>query len=153
MAKQRVLVSACLVGKNCKYNGANNYNPAILSFLEDKEVFLICPEVMGGLPTPRLKSEIKESNGSFKVINEQNEDVTSFFENGAEKALKIALENKVDFAILKEKSPSCGSQKIYNGNFNGTLVDGNGIFAKKLKEHSIKILTEEDFNGGNNDEN
>ena len=139
--KEKVLVSACLVGENCKYNGKNNKNEKIIQFLKDKEVFLVCPEVMGGLSTPRLKSEILNN----KVVNELGEDVTSFFVNGANKALKIAKDNNIKLAILKEKSPSCGSEKIYDGNFNGTLIHGSGVFASMLLELDIKVLSEEDF--------
>ena len=142
---EKVLVSACLIGNNCKYNGKNNKNEKIIEFLKDKEVILVCPEVMGGLSTPRLKSEIVTSNKDLKVINEEGNDVTFNFTKGAEIALKRALANNVKLAILKEKSPSCGVKRIYNGNFDGTLVDGSGVFARLLKENGIKVLTEEDF--------
>ena len=142
---EKVLVSACLIGINCKYNGKNNKNEKIIEFLKDKEVILVCPEVMGGLSTPRLKSEIVTSNKDFKVINEEGKDVTNNFTVGAQIALKRAIANNVKLAILKEKSPSCGVKRIYNGNFDGTLVDGSGVFARLLKENGIKVLTEEDF--------
>ncbi len=145
MSKQKVLVSACLVGKNCKYNGKNNKNSAIIDFLQDKEVFLVCPEVMGGLSIPRLKSEIKKINQQSFVYNEKNEDVTNNFLLGANKALQVAIDHQIDFAILKQKSPSCGCGKIYNGEFNQTVIEGYGLFAHLLKEHNIHILTEEDF--------
>ena len=138
-----MLVNACLVGENCKYNGKNNKNEKILEFIRDKNVILVCPEVMGGLDIPRLKSEIV--NHSDVVINENGEDVTDFFVKGAKKALKKALDNDVKLAVLKQKSPSCGYKKIYNGKFNGTIINGNGIFARMLEERKIKILTEEDF--------
>ena len=142
MDKEKVVVSACLVGKNCKYNGGNNYNENIVKYLEDKEVFLVCPEVFGGLSIPRLKSELKGKN---KVFNEKNEDVSENFIEGAKKALKIVVDNNIKLAILKEKSPSCGSKKIYNGNFDGTLIDGSGIFAKMLIDNGVKIMSELDF--------
>ena len=142
---EKVLVSACLIGNNCKYNGKNNKNEKIIEFLKDKDVILVCPEVMGGLSTPRLKSEILVNNKELKVINEAGNDVTFNFTKGAEIALKRALANNVKLAILKEKSPSCGVKRIYNGNFDGTLVDGSGVFARLLKENGIKVLTEEDF--------
>lgn len=142
---EKVLVSACLVGNNCKYNGKNNKNEKIIEFLKDKEVILVCPEVMGGLSTPRLKSEILVNNETLKVINEEGNDVTNNFTVGAQIALKRAIANNVKLAILKEKSPSCGVKRIYNGNFDGTLVDGSGVFARLLKESGIEVLTEEDF--------
>lgn len=142
---EKVLVSACLIGNNCKYNGGNNKNEKIIEYLKDKEVILVCPEVMGGLDTPRLKSEIDTSQKELRVINELGKDVTSYFVKGAEIALRRALANNVEVAILKEKSPSCGHKKIYNGKFDGTKVDGSGVFTKLLIENGIKILTEEDF--------
>lgn len=142
---EKVLVSACLVGNNCKYNGGNNKNERILEFLKDKEVILVCPEVMGGLDTPRLKSEIDTSQKELKVINEVGKDVTSYFVRGATIALNRALANNVKLAILKEKSPSCGAKKIYNGKFDGTKVDGSGVFTRMLVEKGIKVLTDEDF--------
>lgn len=145
MGKEKVLVSACLLGKNCKYDGKNNKNEKIISFLKDKEVILVCPEVMGGLSTPRLKSEIITLGNQTKVINERNQDVSSYFIQGAKRALKIALEQKIDYAILKEKSPSCGFKKRYDGTFSKTIIEGSGIFAQLLKDYHIKILTEEDF--------
>ena len=142
---KKVLVSACLVGENCKYNGKNNYNEKVIEYLKDKEVILVCPEVMGGLPTPRLKSEIDSTNDELVVINEFKDNVTSYFVEGAKKALKKALDNGVEEAILKAKSPSCGVNKIYDGNFNGTLIDGDGVFVRMLKEYNVKIMSENDF--------
>ena len=108
-------------------------------------MILVCPEVMGGLTTPRLKSEILVNENDLKVINEENDDVTDYFARGAIKSLQKAINSDVKLAILKEKSPSCGFRKIYNGNFDGTIVSGSGVFARLLMENNIKILTEEDF--------
>ena len=142
--KEKVIVSACLLGENCKYNGGNNRNQKIIDFLSDKEVIPVCPEVMGGLSTPRLKSE-KDFNDKNKVINEHGKDVSEFFLKGAKIALEKVFESGAKLAIVKEKSPSCGSKKIYNGKFNGTLIEGSGVFTTLLKENNIKVLTEEDF--------
>lgn len=142
--KEKVIVSACLIGKNCKYNGLNNENQKIINFLLDKEIVPVCPEVMGGLSVPRLKSEI-DFNDKNKVINEVGNDVTFYFEKGAQKAMEIVLKSGASLAIVKEKSPSCGKNKIYNGKFNGELIDGSGVFTRLLKENGIKVLTEEDF--------
>ena len=100
----KVGVSACLVGKNTKYDGGNNYNKYVLEYLKDKEVVLICPEVFGGLPTPRIPSE----QINDKVINSNNEDVTRQFVDGANEALKRLQQQNVNVVILKERSPSCG---------------------------------------------
>ncbi len=148
LAKQKVLVSACLMGINCKYNGKSNFEPDIVAFLKDKEVILVCPEVMGGLSIPRLKSEIK----NHQILNEKQEDVTSYFERGANQALAIALREQIDLAILKEKSPSCGLCYRYDGNFSQTLIQQPGIFTQKLLKHQIKVLTENDFKGAKTNE-
>lgn len=138
---EKVIVSACLIGENCKYNGSNNKREKIIEYLKDKEVILVCPEVMGGMSTPRLKSEIKDG----KVISEKGDDVTDYFVRGATIALKKSLESGAKIAILKEKSPSCGTKFIYNGEFNGTLIKGSGVFSSLISQKGIKILTEEDF--------
>ena len=142
---EKVLVSACLIGNNCKYNGGNNRNEKIIEYLKDKEVILVCPEVMGGMSTPRIKSEIVLDSDKLTVMNEKGADVTSYFIRGAEIALRRAIANGVKVAILKEKSPSCGYKKIYDGKFNGTKVEGSGVFTRMLLNKDIKILTEEDF--------
>ena len=135
--KEKILVSACLLGVNCKYSGGNNYSEEVMEFLRDYEIIPICPEIMGGLPTPRPASEI---NGT-KVINVNDEDVTENFKRGAEETLKLAKLLGVKKALLKRKSPSCGSGEIYDGTFSGTLKVGDGITAQLLKENDIEVLT------------
>ena len=136
-----ILVSACLAGENCKYNGENNKNEKVLDFLKDKEYIKICPEVMGGLSTPRVPSEIKGD----KVINKEGKDVTGYFKRGAIKALEIAKKTNPELIILKAKSPSCGFGKIYDGNFSNTLKDGNGITCQMLIDYGFKIITEKEI--------
>ena len=136
-----ILVSACLAGENCKYNGENNRNEKVLEFLTDKEYITICPEVMGGLSTPRIPSEIKGD----KVFNKEGQDVTKNFISGAKCALKIAKENNPELIILKAKSPSCGYGKIYDGSFSNTLKDGNGIACQMLIDNGFKIITEKEI--------
>ena len=135
--KEKILVSACLMGVNCKYNGGNNYDPKVAEFLKDYEIVLICPEVMGGLPTPRVPSEIKDG----RVVNKDGKDVTDFFVTGAEETLFLAKKYNIKKALLKTKSPSCGNGKIYDGTFKDTLTKGDGITAKLLKENGIEIIT------------
>lgn len=137
----KIGVSACLVGKNTKYDGGNNYNKYVLEYLKDKEVVLICPEVFGGLPTPRIPSE----QINDKVINSNNEDVTKQFVDGANEALKRLQQQNVNVVILKERSPSCGYKKIYDGTFSKTIIDGNGVFAKLAIENGFIIYTESDI--------
>lgn len=138
---KKIGVSACLVGKNTKYDGKNNYNEKVIEYLKDKEYVLICPEVMGGLPTPRVPSEII----SNKVINKENKDVTDNFVLGANKALELLKENNVEILILKSKSPSCGYKKVYDGTFSNTLINGNGVFTKLALEKGFIIYTEKDI--------
>ena len=137
----KVGVSACLVGKNTKYDGGNNYNKYVMEYLKDKEVVLICPEVFGGLPTPRIPSEQLKD----KVINSKNEDVTKQFNDGALISLKKLQEENVNVLILKERSPSCGYKKIYDGTFSKTIIDGNGVFASLALKNGFTIYTESDI--------
>lgn len=132
----KILVSACLLGEACKYNGKSNKNEDLIKFLENHQVFPVCPEVMGGLPTPRLPSEIKDG----KVINIKGESVHQEFTMGAELALEIAKAKQVDLAILQPRSPSCGVKQVYDGSFSGQLVGGSGIFASMLRKEGIKSM-------------
>lgn len=134
----KILVSACLLGENCKYNGGNNENKEILELAKEHTLIPICPECFAGLPIPRVPSEIK--NG--RVYSKNGEDLTDEFNDGAEKALYIAEESGCQIAILKERSPSCGFGKIYDGSFTGNIINGNGITAQLLYEHGITILGE-----------
>ena len=140
--KEKILVSACLLGVNCKYSGGNNYNEKVLNFIKDKEVIPVCPEILGGLSTPRPPSE----RIGDKVVNNQDKDVTSEYTKGAEETLKLAKLFNVKKALLKAKSPSCGKGKIYDGTFTGTLVDGNGLTVDLLEASGIEIITEQDLN-------
>lgn len=136
---KNLLISACLMGVNCKYNGGNNKLPELDLLKEKYNLIPICPEEMGGLTTPRNPSEIKGN----KVFSNLGNDVTDNFKNGAELALKIALENDCNVALLKERSPSCGSNMIYDGSFCGKVIEGMGLTAKLLKENNIEIFNEE----------
>ena len=137
----KIMVSACLLGYNVKYDGKSNLNSELIEFLKDYEVITVCPEVMGGLSIPRVPSEIKGN----KVINKDNIDVTNEFTMGAEKTLEIAKENNIKVAILKEKSPSCGSINIYDGSFSNNVINGQGITAKLLIENGIKVFNENNY--------
>ncbi len=137
----KVMVSACLLGDNVRYDGNNNYNQELIDFLKDYEVIKICPETLGGLKTPRVPAEIHED----KVINYDGTDVTKEFMDGALKTLEIALENDIKVAILKRNSPSCGANYIYDGTFTHTVTNGDGITTKLLKENGIVILNEDNY--------
>ena len=136
----KILVSACLLGKNCKYNGGNNLNQSVLDFIEGHDVIGVCPEQLGGLSTPRLPAEIVDG----VVTNKEGVCVDNEFRKGAQAALTIALENKAELAILQSRSPSCGVNEIYDGSFSGRKIKGQGVFAKLLTVNGIKVLDAED---------
>ena len=140
-----ILVSACLVGINCKYNGGNNYNKKIFELVKKGEAIPICPEQLGGLQTPRIPSEIKIIDGKRHVINKEGEDVTQNFEKGAEEVLELAKKLNIKKAILQPRSPSCGVGKIYSGNFNGELIEGNGILAELFIKNGIEIINPDEL--------
>ena len=149
-----ILVSACLLGENCKYSGGNNKSENVIKYLEDKEYILVCPEQLGGLSTPRNPSEIitygnKDGNdvlsGCTKVLSNKGIDVTKNFIQGAEETLKIAKEHNAKTAILKAGSPSCGYKKIYDGTFLGNKIQGMGVTAAILNKENIALLDEDDI--------
>ncbi|CUP19776.1 DUF523 domain-containing protein [Intestinibacter bartlettii] len=149
-----IIVSACLLGENCKYSGGNNKSENVIKYLEDKEYILVCPEQLGGLSTPRNPSEIitygnKDGNdvlsGCTKVLSNKGIDVTKNFIQGAEETLKIAKEHNVKTAILKAGSPSCGYKKIYDGSFLGNKIQGMGVTAAILNKENIALLDEDDI--------
>ena len=137
----KIMVSACLLGENVKYNGGNNKNETLLRLLSGHTVIPICPEVLGGLPVPRTPAEIV--NG--EVINRNGESVDEAFRKGAEKALEIAKQEKPDLIILQSRSPSCGVKQIYDGTFTGTLMSGQGVFARIAQEAGFKVMDIEDI--------
>lgn len=140
------LVSACLLGINCKYNGGNNKNKKVIEFLKNKKFIMVCPEELAGLGTPRIPCElIQKENGDIEIINKEGKNLTKKFLNGANEVLKIAKSNNVKKAILKAKSPSCGNGLIYDGSFTSTLIVGDGITTKLLKENNIEVFTEDEI--------
>ncbi|HHV26115.1 DUF523 domain-containing protein [Anaerosalibacter bizertensis] len=140
------IVSACLAGIKCRYDGKDNENNDIIKLVKEGKAIPVCPEVLGGLPIPRVPCEIiEDKSGKLKVINKEGKDCTLEFLQGAQKALAIAEVVGADTAILKSKSPSCGCGKIYDGKFNGNLVDGDGITTRLFKENGIKVYTENNF--------
>ncbi len=137
----KILVSACLLGENCKYNGGNNYQEKVAKYVEGHEVIPVCPEVLGGLSTPRDPVEIV--NG--KAINKCGVDVDKEFVRGAESATELAKKENIDMAILQSRSPSCGSNQIYDGTFSGKLIKGQGKFAEMLRKSGFKVVDVEDI--------
>lgn len=137
----KIMVSACLAGENCKYNGGNNQNEKILQLIGENEVIMVCPEQMGGLPTPRVPSEICDG-----VVTAKNgRIVDDEFRAGAAKCLEIALHEKPDLIVLQSRSPSCGVKQRYDGTFSGKLVDGAGVTAQLLMDYGFRVVDVEDL--------
>ena len=137
----KILISHCLLGENCKWNGRNNTRELLLNIQDKVEFIPVCAEVLGGLPIPRFPSEIVND----KVLNEVNLDVTKNYVDGAKKVLEIALKNDVKYAIFKERSPSCGVHQIYDGTFSRKIIDGKGIATRILEENGIKVYSDEEI--------
>lgn len=135
----KIMVSACLLGENCKYNGGNNKNEELLRLLSGHTVIPVCPEVMGGLPVPRVPAEIV--NG--EVMTREGVSVDSAFRLGAEKALEIAEREKPDCVVLQSRSPSCGVKQRYDGTFSGKLIPGQGIFAEAVLRAGFRVVDAE----------
>ncbi len=135
----KILVSACLLGENCKYNGKNNFCQAVKDLEKEHTLIKVCPEVLGGLPVPRDPCEIV--NG--RAVTKGGVSFDTEFKYGCKLALEIAIMEKIDIAILKSRSPSCGKGQIYDGTFSKHLIEGNGFFAEELLRHNFNVLTEE----------
>ncbi|MBO4360221.1 MAG: DUF523 domain-containing protein [Eubacteriaceae bacterium] len=138
------IVSKCLFGYDCKYDGTDNGNEAVKAFCRGREVVLICPEQFGGLPTPRDPSEIRVEDGKRKVYSCRGEDVTRQFETGALLALRAADLSGCELCILKESSPSCGVHDVYDGTFSGRKIPSEGITAAMLREAGYRVISEKD---------
>ena len=137
----KIMISACLAGENCKYDGGNNLNEKVLSLMEGNEVILVCPEQLGGLPTPRVPSEI--SGGV--VTAKDGRIVDKEFRDGAAKCLEIALREQPELIVLQSRSPSCGVSQHYDGTFSGKLTDGPGVTAQLLMEKGFRCIDVENL--------
>ena len=135
-----ILVSACLLGAACKYSGGDNLCPQVASLVNAHSLVPVCPEQLGGLPTPRTPAE----RLGDRVVTKDGRDVTEAYVCGAQEALKLAKLFGCDTAILKARSPSCGAQGIYDGTFTGTVVSGMGVAAQLLRDAGLRVLTEEE---------
>ncbi|MEA4952063.1 DUF523 domain-containing protein [Aminivibrio sp.] len=134
----KILVSACLLGVNCRYDGGGALNNSVLALMERHELIPVCPELLGGLPTPREPAEI--SVGRVRTIS--GIDVTEQYGRGAAESLRLALLFGCSAALLKERSPSCGAGMVYDGTFSGKLVPGDGFTARLLRSRGIRVIPE-----------
>ena len=136
---KKLLVSACLLGCECRYDGKSQPNEAVLRLRDTYDLIPVCPEQMGGMPTPRVPSE----RVGDRVLTKDGTDVTDRFLRGAETALHLAKTLGATAAVLKARSPSCGKGAIYDGTFSGTLTKGDGVTSEKLVANGIRVFTEE----------
>ena len=135
------MVSACLAGENCKYNGGNNYSAAVAEFVRDREVIPVCPEMLGGLGCPRTPVEIV--GGVLK--DQDGNDMDAAIRSGVALAMERIRDEEIDFAILQSRSPTCGVDRVYDGTFSGKLIPGSGVFAQALKEAGYRVCDAEAF--------
>jgi len=149
---KKILISRCLLGERVRYDGEAKFcdHPLIKKWLEEGRVIAVCPEVEGGLPVPRAAAEINGQGGGEGVLqnkisiqNKLGQDVTKEFILGAQKALELVQEHHIEVAILKERSPSCGSSEIYDGNFNKQTIPGAGVTTSLLRQHGVRVFSEE----------
>lgn len=137
----KVLVSACLLGWDCKYNGGNNYDEKVAAFLRDKEVIPVCPEVLAGLGIPRTPIEIVDGI----VMDRQGRCVDGAVREAVRQILERLRDQDIQCAILKSRSPTCGVKQVYDGTFSGRLVDGSGVLAQALREAGYQVIDAEDM--------
>ena len=136
----KILVSACLLGENCKYNGGNNRSERVLRYVAGHEIIPVCPEMLGGLPCPRKPVEWVGD----RVLTRDGDDCTEAFRLGVQRAMELIANKHVDLAILQSRSPTCGVKQIYDGTFSGVRIDGMGALARALKEKGIPLMDAED---------
>ena len=132
----KVLVSACLLGENCKYNGGNNYNPAVVEFVKGKEVLTICLEMMAGMGCPRTPIEIV--NGV--LMDRDGNNVDAAMREAVAKAMELIRKEDIQCAVMQSRSPTCGVNQIYDGSFSGKLIDGSGVLAQALKKAGYRVI-------------
>lgn len=137
----KILVSACLLGDNCKYNGSNNYNDKLVEFLQDKDVIPVCPERDGGLPSPRASVELIDNVPYDKDGN----CYEAAFQRGIAVALEAVAAEEIDYAILQSRSPTCGVDRVYDGSFSGRLTEGNGRLVQALKAQGVSVYDVTEF--------
>ncbi|MBQ8237656.1 MAG: DUF523 domain-containing protein [Oscillospiraceae bacterium] len=137
----KILVSACLLGRNCKYNGGHNFDPAVAAFVRGREVIEVCPEALAGLGIPRVPMEIV--NG--RLINRDGADIDASVRGAVAEILDQIKDEEIECAILKSRSPTCGVRQVYDGSFSGTLVDGAGVLARALMDAGYRVIDAEEL--------
>ena len=141
MKEPKILVSACLLGENCKYNGGNNFAPAVVEFLKGREVLDICPEMMAGMGCPRTPIEIVDG----VLMDRDGNNVDEAMRKAVAQAMEWIRKENIQCAILQSRSPTCGVNQVYDGTFSGKLIAGSGIFAQALKDAGFQVLDAEDI--------
>lgn len=137
----KIVVSACLLGENCKYNGGNNYCQKVVELTQEREVIRVCPEVLAGMPVPRVPIEIKDG----VVVDREGNVVDAAIRNAVVQIMAQLKEEDIDFAVLKARSPTCGVHRIYDGTFSGTQIDGSGVLAQALMDAGYRVMDEEEL--------
>ena len=140
----KILVSACLMGENCKYNGGNNYSAAVVEYVKDKEVLTICPEMMAGMGCPRTPIEIVDG----VLMDRNGNNVDAVMREAVVQAMEMIRKENIQCAILQSRSPTCGVNEIYDGSFSGKLVPGSGVLARALKDAGYQVIDAEDVKAG-----
>ncbi len=148
----KILISSCLIGLNVRYDAKSNKVESLVKLVKEGRAIFLCPEQLGGLSTPRIPAEIEFTktasdvlNGTAKIIGRDGSDLTNEFIKGAEATLKVCQELGITIAILKERSPSCGSNMVYDGTFMGNKISGQGLTTELLRRNGIKVYSEENF--------
>lgn len=137
----KILVSACLLGRDCKYNGGNNFDPAVAGFVEGQEVIAVCPEALAGLGIPRVPMELVDG----RLVNKDGVDVDAPVRRAVAMILDQISDEEIQCCILKSRSPTCGVRQVYDGTFSGTLVDGAGVLARALMDAGCRVIDAEEL--------
>ena len=140
----KILVSACLLGENCKYNGGNNYNAAVAEYVNGKEILPICPEIMAGMGCPRIPIEIVDG----VLMDRNGNNVDDAMRKAVAQAMEMIRKEEIQCAVLQSRSPTCGVNQIYDGSFSGKLIPGSGVLAQALKDEGYKVVDVEDIKAG-----
>ena len=140
----KILVSACLLGENCKYNGGNNYNAAVVEYVKGKQVWPICPELMAGMGCPRTPIEIVDG----VLMDRNGNNVDAAMREAVAQAMEMIRKDNIQYAILQSRSPTCGVNEIYDGSFSGKLIPGSGVLAQALKAVGYQVIDAEDLKEG-----